>query len=169
MKDVEKTNDDVATPKRGACPTPRSEIDGAPPYVPGGEQGGDAAGRKVPSTDEPQTRRTGDKPNKQVLDRDCRHQSLTLGEIMATTTAVKRGAHRTKARRNPLPRSDLAAARPHVSQTVPPPNVIRLPKKLSFSGNNEYRGLRHCRRSIRQVMPRSRDIHSGHRSDHMGH
>jgi hypothetical protein len=57
---------------------------------------------------------------------------------MATTTAPKRGATAPKRGAIPSPRSDLAAARPHVSQTVPPPNVIRLPKKLSFWGNNEY-------------------------------
>ena len=50
---------------------------------------------------------------------------------MPTTTAPKRGAI-------PSPRSDLAAARPHVALKAPPPNAIVMPPQLSFWGNDVH-------------------------------
>jgi hypothetical protein len=38
----------------------------------------------------------------------------------------------------PSPRSELAAAMPHVAPTAVPPNLIRVPKQLSFWGNDVH-------------------------------
>lgn len=41
MKDVKKQDENLLTPKRGAFPTPKSEIEEATPFVPENESVGD--------------------------------------------------------------------------------------------------------------------------------
>jgi len=52
MKDVHTTKTDLPSPKRGAIPTPKADIEKAPPYIPDSDQAVDQSGKRpVPPTD----------------------------------------------------------------------------------------------------------------------
>jgi hypothetical protein len=53
-KDVRQTRVDLPSPKRGAFPTPKAEIESATPYIPDSDQAGDE------SATEPVSRRNAD-------------------------------------------------------------------------------------------------------------
>jgi hypothetical protein len=52
MKDVRTTKTDLPSPKRGAIPTPKADIEKATPYIPDSDQAVDQPGKgPVPPTD----------------------------------------------------------------------------------------------------------------------
>jgi hypothetical protein len=63
MKPVRKTNTGVLTPKRGAIPTPKEEIDRATPYVPEEDQTDSRAGKA--------SRTSEDDKNQSKKHKDC--------------------------------------------------------------------------------------------------
>jgi hypothetical protein len=62
-KDVHITSADLPSPKRGAFPTPRAEIESATPYLPESDQADNQSRKEpVPPADAEQNGKSGGKP-----------------------------------------------------------------------------------------------------------
>jgi hypothetical protein len=100
---------ELPSPKRGALPTPRAEIEKAKPYIPEIDRADDQSATQPvsPENADPQER----KP--------------------MPVQSPKRGAI-------PSPRSALAAAIPHAAVVGAPPNFITVPAHISMWGNDVH-------------------------------
>jgi hypothetical protein len=113
------------SPKRGAIPTPKAEIEKATPYIPETDQAGD----KSATEDVSPENMDPEEDSEEELD-DVTNPSHARRKTMPVQSP-KRGAF-------PSPRSALAAAIPHVAAVGAPPNFIKVPARISMWGNDVH-------------------------------
>ena len=118
-------------PKRGAFPTPKSEIEKAKPYIPDADEKEDCPERRPGSAD-------GRRRRKKRLTRPEASRSKRVVLQLQHVRRVTCQTNPRSAARSRRPGALLAAAVPYVALIGAPPNFIVKPQQISMWGNDVH-------------------------------